>query len=154
MIHVLETPWYNLIRAVITATEPSDARRVVGTVLVEIFRQRDGGRSKNIPDIYARYDSLIENLYVSPGYRGKGYGRALLDAAEDYVCGRGCRNVCLEWSKHDSPLTVIDWYVRRGYDDKMINNRATYALLAKDLKAEPADAKPNKEEKDGADKDA
>jgi aminoglycoside 6'-N-acetyltransferase I len=35
----------------------------------------------------------IEGVYIKPGHRGKGYGKALVQCAEDWTLEKGCRQL-------------------------------------------------------------
>ncbi len=54
----------------------------------------------------------LEDLYVKESYRGKGYGKALLEKiilkAKEQDCGR------VEWSVLDWNKTAIDFYIKMG----------------------------------------
>ena len=54
----------------------------------------------NFSTFRGRPGIYLEDLYVSPGYRGRGIGRALLGHLAALAVERGCRR--LEWS-------VLDW---------------------------------------------
>ncbi len=54
----------------------------------------------NFSTFRGRPGIYLEDLYVSPGYRGRGIGRALLAHLAALAVERGCRR--LEWS-------VLDW---------------------------------------------
>jgi ribosomal protein S18 acetylase RimI-like enzyme len=40
-------------------------------------------------------ETFVLDILVSPEHRGRGYGRALMLATEDFARGRGCRSVAL-----------------------------------------------------------
>lgn len=76
-----------------------DAGRVVGTVAV-------------VPREAATWE--IKRLYLLPGYRGRGYGRALVERVLQWAGGRGCR-VATAWS--DVRLeTAHGVYERMGFE--------------------------------------
>jgi GNAT superfamily N-acetyltransferase len=54
----------------------------------------------------------LEDLYVRPGYRGRGYGKALLSAVAQLAVERGCGR--LEWSVLDWNQRAIDFYKKLG----------------------------------------
>ncbi len=54
----------------------------------------------------------IRDLWVSAGLRGQGYGKVLLDAAEQEARGRGCRVVLLSSFSFQAPA----FYLKNGYE--------------------------------------
>ena len=56
----------------------------------------------------------LEDLYVRPEYRGKGYGKAILKKLASIAVERGCGRLewwCLDWNKPS-----IDFYLSLGAD--------------------------------------
>ena len=53
----------------------------------------------------------VEALWVSSSYRGRGYGRELLRAAEEEAVRRGCRYVHLDTHS----FQAVGFYERMGY---------------------------------------
>jgi len=58
------------------------------------------------PSIY------LEDLYVRPAYRGRGYGKALLSRVAQLAVSRGCGR--FEWSVLDWNQRAIDFYKKLG----------------------------------------
>ncbi len=54
----------------------------------------------------------LQYLWVHPSVRGRGFGRLLLEWAENEARGRGCRQVVLLTHASQTP----DLYGRRGYE--------------------------------------
>lgn len=54
----------------------------------------------------------LEDLYVKPQYRGKGYGKALIKKLASIAVERGCGR--LEWSCLDWNKPSIDFYLSLG----------------------------------------
>ncbi len=54
----------------------------------------------------------LEDLFVRPAYRGRGVGRALLEALEQHARTLGCGR--LEWAVLDWNQNAIDFYRRFG----------------------------------------
>lgn len=55
---------------------------------------------------------LLEDLYVTPEYRGRGYGKALLQKLAEIAVQRGCGRLewwCLDWNQPS-----IDFYLSLG----------------------------------------
>lgn len=66
--------------------------------------------------ILFRPNSAVARLYsiaVVPTSAGRGIGRALLAAAEDAACARGCRTIRLEVEAHNTGAVRI--YEKTGY---------------------------------------
>jgi len=61
----------------------------------------------------------IHDLAVLPQHRGKGAGRALLQAAEDYARRQGCCRLTLEVLESNSGARAL--YRRFGFDDSTIS---------------------------------
>jgi len=56
--------------------------------------------------------STFEGLFVRPGTRGAGLGKALLSAIAAFAVARGCAR--LEWSVLDWNETAVGFYSRLG----------------------------------------
>ena len=54
----------------------------------------------------------MEDLFVKPEYRGKGYGKALIKKLASIAIERGCGR--LEWSCLDWNQPSIDFYLSLG----------------------------------------
>ena len=55
---------------------------------------------------------LLEDLYVTPEYQGRGYGKALLQKLAEIAVQRGCGRLewwCLDWNQPS-----IDFYLSLG----------------------------------------
>ena len=66
----------------------------------------------NFSTFVGRAGLYLEDLYVLPEYRGKGYGKALLRRLAAIAVERGCGRmewVCLDWNKPS-----IDFYLSLG----------------------------------------
>ena len=66
----------------------------------------------NFSTFVGRAGLYLEDLYVLPAYRGKGYGKALLKKLAAIAVERGCGRmewVCLDWNKQS-----IDFYLSLG----------------------------------------
>jgi len=53
----------------------------------------------------------VQQLWVHPAWRGQGYGRKLLDAAEQEARGRGCQVVLIASYSFQAPA----FYQKHGY---------------------------------------
>ncbi len=66
----------------------------------------------NFSTFLGRAGIYLEDLYVKPEYRGKGYGKALLKKLAQIAVERGCGRLewwCLDWNKPS-----IDFYLSLG----------------------------------------
>lgn len=66
----------------------------------------------NFSTFLGRSGIYLEDLYVLPEYRGKGYGKALLRQLAKIAVERGCGRLewwCLDWNK-----ASIDFYLSIG----------------------------------------
>ena len=63
----------------------------------------------NFSTFLGRAGIYLEDLYVMPEYRGKGYGKALLTKLAQIALERGCGR--LEWWCLDSNTPSIDFYL-------------------------------------------
>lgn len=66
----------------------------------------------NFSTFLGRSGIYLEDLYVKPDYRGKGYGKAILKKLAKIAIERGCGRLewwCLDWNKPS-----IDFYLSLG----------------------------------------
>ena len=66
----------------------------------------------NFPTFLGRAGIYLEDLYVRPECRGKGYGKAILKKLASIAVERGCGRLewwCLDWNKPS-----IDFYLSLG----------------------------------------
>lgn len=66
----------------------------------------------NFSTFFGRAGIYLEDLYVMPEYRGKGYGKAILKKLASIAVERGCGRLewwCLDWNKPS-----IDFYLSLG----------------------------------------
>ena len=83
----------------------------------------------NFSTFLGRCGIYLEDLYVEPEYRGKGYGKALLKELAKITVERGCGRLewcCLDWNKPS-----IDFYLSLGA--KQMNEWTTYRLTGETL---------------------
>lgn len=66
----------------------------------------------NFSTFLGRSGIYLEDLFVLPEYRGKGYGKGLLKKLAKIACERGCGR--LEWSCLDWNKPSIDFYLSLG----------------------------------------
>lgn len=71
----------------------------------------------------------LEDLYIMPEYRGKGYGKALLKKLASIAVERGCGKLewnCLNWNK-----SSIEFYLSLGAEP--MTDWTFYSLTGKNL---------------------
>ena len=73
----------------------------------------------------------IHDLAVLPQYRGRGIGRALLEAAEDHARRRGCCKLTLEVQDDNTRAQTL--YQSFGFEDFVVGKSAPTRFLAKKL---------------------
>ena len=66
----------------------------------------------NFSTFLGRAGIYLEDLYVQPAYRGKGYGKGLLRQLSEIAVSRGCGR--LEWSCLDWNQPSIGFYLSLG----------------------------------------
>ena len=66
----------------------------------------------NFSTFLGRAGIYLEDLFVLPGYRGRGYGKALLKKLAQITLERGCGR--LEWACLDWNRPSIDFYLSFG----------------------------------------
>ena len=84
----------------------------------------------NFSTFVGRCGIYLEDLYVEPEHRGKGYGKALLKELAKITVERGCGRLewcCLDWNKPS-----IDFYLSVGA--RPMSEWTTYRLAGEALK--------------------
>ena len=84
----------------------------------------------NFSTFLGRAGVYLEDLYVMPEYRGKGYGKALLKQLAKIAVERGCGRLewwCLDWNKPSidfyrslGAVPMDEWTVYRITDDTLV----------------------------------
>lgn len=87
----------------------------------------------NFSTFLSRAGIYLEDLYVRPEYRGKGYGKGLIEALAGIAVERGCGRLewaCLNWNKPSIdfylPLgarVMDEWKVHRVDGDRLLEMR-------------------------------
>jgi len=83
----------------------------------------------NFSTFLGRAGIYLEDLYVQPAYRGRGYGKALLKKLAQITVERGCGRLewaCLDWNKPS-----IDFY--RSLGAVSMDGWTTYRLIGDTL---------------------
>ena len=84
----------------------------------------------NFSTFLGRSGLYLEDLFVRPEYRGKGYGRAILQKLAAIAVERGCGRLewwCLDWNKPS-----IDFYLSLGAEP--MSGWTVYRLTGDTLK--------------------
>jgi GNAT superfamily N-acetyltransferase len=84
----------------------------------------------NFSTFLGRAGIYLEDLYVKPEYRGKGYGKAILKKLASVAVERGCGRLewwCLDWNKPS-----IDFY--RSLGAKPMSDWTVYRIAGDTLK--------------------
>ena len=84
----------------------------------------------NFSTFLGRAGLYLEDLYVLPQFRGKGYGKAILKKLAAIAVERGCGRLewwCLDWNK-----SSIDFY--RSLGAEPMDERTTYRITGQTLK--------------------
>ena len=85
----------------------------------------------NFSTFLGRAGIYLEDLFVLPDYRGKGYGKALLTELARIAVERGCGRLewwCLDWNQPS-----IDFY--RALGAEPMSDWTTYRITGETLKA-------------------
>lgn len=83
----------------------------------------------NFSTFLGRAGIYLEDLFVLPEFRGKGYGKALLKELAKIACERECGR--LEWSCLDWNKPSIDFYLSLGA--KPMNDWTVYRIAGDEL---------------------
>lgn len=85
----------------------------------------------NFSTFLGRAGIYLEDLYVKPEYRGKGYGKAILKKLASIAVERGCGRLewwCLDWNKPSIDFyrslgaePMDDWTVYRIAEETLTN---------------------------------
>jgi len=84
----------------------------------------------NFSTFLGRAGIYLEDLYVLPEYRGKGYGRGLIKTLAEIAVERGCGRLewwCLDWNKPS-----IDFYLSLGAEP--MSDWTVYRIAGETLK--------------------
>lgn len=102
------------------ATEESLRESLFGArPYAEVLLIEDEGKAQGFALFFHNYSTFLarpgiylEDLFVDPAWRGKGYGKALLAKLAEIAVTRGCGR--LEWSVLDWNQPSIDFYLSLG----------------------------------------
>ena len=85
----------------------------------------------NFSTFLGRAGIYLEDLFVKPAYRGRGYGKGLLRTLAEIAVERGCGR--LEWSCLDWNRPSIDFYLSLGA--KPLDDWTMYRVTGNTLRA-------------------
>lgn len=83
----------------------------------------------NFSTFLGRAGIYLEDLYIMPEYRGKGYGKGLLKKLAQIAVERGCGRLewwCLDWNQ-----SSIDFYLSMGAEQ--MSDWTVYRITGKQL---------------------
>ncbi|MBA4228443.1 MAG: N-acetyltransferase [Hyphomonas sp.] len=111
---------YEKLEADCVATEESLRASLFGPrPYAEVLLIEEGGKAHGFALFFHNYSTFLarpgiylEDLFVDPAARGKGYGKALLAKLAEIAVERGCGR--LEWSVLDWNRPAIDFYLSLG----------------------------------------
>ncbi len=122
----------------VTATEELLREWIFEKKKAEVLFVCDGEREAgfalffhNFSTFLGRAGIYLEDLFVLPEYRGKGYGKALIGKLKQITCERGCGR--LEWACLDWNQPSIDFYLSLGAQP--LEDWTVYRLTGKTLEA-------------------
>ena len=84
----------------------------------------------NFSTFLGRAGIYLEDLYVLPEFRGRGFGKAILRQLARIACKRGCGR--LEWSCLDWNRKAIDFYLSLGAEK--MEEWTTYRMAGETLR--------------------
>lgn len=111
---------YEKLEADCVATEEGLRATLFGPrPYAEVLLIEEGGKAHGFALFFHNYSTFLarpgiylEDLFVNPAARGKGYGKALLAKLAEIAVERGCGR--LEWSVLDWNQPAIDFYLSLG----------------------------------------
>lgn len=116
---IRELAEYEKLSHEVVATEAMLEEWIFDRAKAEVIFVLDGEKEAgfalffhNFSTFLGRAGVYLEDLYVSPEYRGKGYGKALLVELARIATERGCGRLewwCLDWNR-----SSIDFYLSLG----------------------------------------
>lgn len=93
-----------------------------------VVLREDGGDTFGVLTAYTAFAEVyIDDLWVDQSFRGKGYGRRLLQALEDHFKGKGFNNINLVTSAFQAP----EFYKKCGFTIEFIRKNVKNPKLTK-----------------------
>jgi GNAT superfamily N-acetyltransferase len=135
---------YEKLAHLVTLDESRLRQHLFGTrPFAEVLLAEDGGRVVGFALYFHNYSTFIgepgiylEDLFVEPGYRGRGHGKALLVALARLAVERGCAR--LDWVVLDWNAPAIEFYRSLGAEpmDEWTGYRLVGTALTKLARSE------------------
>ena len=129
---------YEKMEDEVVATEALLREQLFEKKKAEVLFVMDGGTEvgfalffHNFSTFLGRAGIYLEDLYVRPAYRGRGYGKALLRELAHIAVNRGCGR--LEWACLDWNQPSIDFYL--SLNARPMEDWTTYRLTGDTLRA-------------------
>ena len=133
---VKELAEYEKLSSEVVADEATLEEWIFDKQKAEVIFALDGDKEAgfalffhNFSTFLGRAGIYLEDLYVSPEYRGRGYGKGLLKQLASIAVERGCGR--LEWSCLDWNKPSIDIYLSLGA--KPMDEWTVYRLTGETL---------------------
>jgi ribosomal protein S18 acetylase RimI-like enzyme len=99
-----------------TRTDSQFIRDLINTKGTMILKFEHGGSISGCVELILQPPKLyVGMLTVDPSLQGKGVGKILLSAAEEFGLTHGC--VAINMTVITARTELIDWYIRHGYVD-------------------------------------
>ena len=122
----------------VEATEELLRKWIFEKKKAEVLIGKEGGEPMGFALFFHNFSTFLgkagiylEDLYVRPEYRGKGYGKAILKKLASIAVERGCGRLewwCLDWNKPSIDFylslgaePMSDWTVYRIAGDTLFN---------------------------------
>lgn len=129
---------YEKLSAACIADEPALQAGLFGPKpFAEVLLAEDDGTACGFALFFHSFSTFLgkpglylEDLFVSPEFRGRGHGRALLASLAGIAVERGCGR--LEWSVLNWNQPAIDFYLSLGA--KPLDGWSTYRIDGTELK--------------------
>ena len=133
---IRELAAYEKMENEVVATEKLLREWIFEKKKAEVIFVLDGGREvgfalffHNFSTFLGRAGIYLEDLYVMPEYRGKGYGKGLIKELARIAVERGCGRLewwCLDWNKPS-----IEFYLSLGAEP--MSDWTTYRVAGETL---------------------
>jgi GNAT superfamily N-acetyltransferase len=135
---IRELAEYEKLAHAVTLQEPDLREHLFGAKrYAEVLLAEEGGAVVGFALFFHNYSTFrakpgiyLEDLFVMPEHRGKGYGKALLRALARLTIERGCARV--EWSVLNWNTPSIEFYKSLGADP--MNEWTVYRLTDEPLR--------------------